>query len=105
MTRLIESVARSDKPRVRLVGEDGNAYSILGRIISAWKHTNHPLKHEIAAQYREEATSDTYKHLLNISREYIREDKSLYYLYEGEKEEQEESLAKELFANMLEFLD
>jgi len=97
--RIIEQVELRDKPRVRLVGEDGNAYSIMGRVISAWKKSNHPQKYEIVEQYILEAKSNDYHHLLNITREYIREDTSLYYLYEKENDE-EENLEK-AFVNRL----
>jgi hypothetical protein len=47
---------------VKLVGEDGNAYSILGRVTRAMRRANAP-KDEIDA-FTKEATSGNYDHLL-----------------------------------------
>ena len=47
---------------VRLVGEDGNAFAILGRVVQALKQGG--VSKEEIAQFREEATSGDYDHLL-----------------------------------------
>lgn len=59
------------KVRVKLVGEDGNAYSILGRVSKALKRSGQP---EAAAEYLKRATSGDYDHLLQITLEYVDED-------------------------------
>jgi len=48
--------------RVKLVGEDGNAFAILGRVTKALKRAEVPQK-EIDLFYRE-ATEGDYNHLL-----------------------------------------
>jgi hypothetical protein len=46
---------------VELVGSDGNALAVLGRVRRAILRSNHP---ELANQFIEEATSGDYDHLL-----------------------------------------
>ena len=46
---------------VKLTGEDGNAFAILGRMRRAIRSSNHP---ELAAVFLQEATSGDYNHLL-----------------------------------------
>lgn len=46
------------KPRVRLVGEDGNVFAILGRVIQALRQAGYST--EEIARYRAEATSRDY---------------------------------------------
>lgn len=53
---------------VKLVGEDGNAFSILGRVSSALKKAGY---YESAEEYMEEATSGDYHHLLAVSMDYV----------------------------------
>lgn len=59
-----------EKPTVRLVGKNGNAYHILGTVSDALKKTvgGSP---ELATQYTEEATSGSYDHLLRVTSEYV----------------------------------
>jgi hypothetical protein len=56
------------KPTVKLTGEDGNAFSILGRVKSALKKAG---MHEEAKQYMEEAMSGDYNHLLAVTMKYV----------------------------------
>ena len=50
------------RPQVRLVGEDGNAFAILGRVMGALRQAGYSPA-EIA-RYQKEATSGDYSHLL-----------------------------------------
>ncbi len=56
------------KPKVKLVGEDGNAFSILGRVRKALKRAG---LHEEAEQYMKEATSGDYDTLLQVTMKYV----------------------------------
>jgi hypothetical protein len=58
------------KVTVKLIGEDGNAYSILGRVSKALKCSGQP---EAAAEYLERATEGDYNHLLAVTLEYVDE--------------------------------
>ncbi|MCJ7811584.1 MAG: hypothetical protein MUP62_05290 [Dehalococcoidia bacterium] len=60
----------SKKVTVRLIGEDGNAYSILGRVSKALKRSGQP---EAAAEYLARATEGDYNHLLAVTLEYVDE--------------------------------
>lgn len=61
-----------NKPSVKLVGEDGNAFSILGRTMQAMRRHGWPK--ELIDQYTAEATSGDYNHLLATTLEYVDED-------------------------------
>ncbi len=54
--------------RVRLVGEDGNAFAILARVRRAMKDADVP--RETVDAFRREATSGDYSHLLATVMEY-----------------------------------
>jgi hypothetical protein len=58
------------KVTVKLIGEDGNAYSILGRVSKALKRSGQP---EAAAEYLARATEGDYNHLLAVTLEYVDE--------------------------------
>lgn len=47
---------------VPLVGEDGNAFAILGRVIKAMKR--HMISEEEIKEFKKEAMSSNYDHLL-----------------------------------------
>ncbi|MFB3880966.1 MAG: hypothetical protein ACE149_06865 [Armatimonadota bacterium] len=53
---------------VKLVGEDGNALSILGRVRQALRRAGMPQK---AEEYLARATSGDYHHLLAVTLEYV----------------------------------
>ncbi len=53
---------------VRLAGEEGNAFSILGRVSEALKRAGYK---ESAQKYIEDATSGDYNNLLRASMEYV----------------------------------
>ena len=48
--------------QVRLVGEDGNTFAILGRVMDALKR--HGVDDDEVTAFHEEATADDYNHLL-----------------------------------------
>lgn len=54
--------------QVRLVGEDGNAFSILGRCTRAMKRAGHT---DQVATFLDEAKSGDYYHLLNTCMEWF----------------------------------
>ena len=53
---------------VKLIGEDGNAFSIMGAVRGALERGGH---HDLASQYIEEATMGDYDHLLRVTMEYV----------------------------------
>lgn len=53
---------------VCLTGEDGNAFSILGRVRRAIRHSNHP---ELADAFLQEAMAGDYDHLLATCFRYV----------------------------------
>ncbi len=57
------------KPTVKLVGEDGNAFSIMGRVKKALIQAG--ADKEYIDKYLKEATSGDYDHLLVVSMEYV----------------------------------
>ncbi len=57
------------KPTVKLVGEDGNAFSIMGRVKKALMLAG--ADKEYIDKYLKEATSGDYDHLLVVSMEYV----------------------------------
>ena len=59
------------RPFVRLVGEDGNAFAIMGRVVLALKRAGASRAHRDA--YVREAQSGDYQHLLTTTLMYIRE--------------------------------
>ena len=56
------------KPKVKLVGEDGNAFAILARVKQALIEKG---LHEEAKRYMEEATSGDYDHLLQVTMKFV----------------------------------
>lgn len=56
------------KPTVKLVGEDGNAFYILGVTIDALKKAG---MEKEADEYQKEAISGDYDHLLRTTMEYV----------------------------------
>lgn len=67
------------KVTVKLVGEDGNAYSIMGRVSKALKRSGQP---EAAKEYLERATAGDYNHLLAVTMEYVDEPDDEEALFE-----------------------
>ena len=56
------------KPTVKLIGEDGNAFNILGRVKRALVKAG---MHEEAKAFMEEATAGDYNHLLATVQKYV----------------------------------
>ena len=54
---------------VQLIGEDGNALFIVGRVIRAMKHEGVPM--EVLNKFRAEALSGDYNHVLNTVQKYV----------------------------------
>ena len=57
------------KPTVKLVGEDGNAFSIMGRVKKALRRAG--ADQEYIDRYLSEATSGDYDHLLVVCMKYV----------------------------------
>lgn len=59
----------------RLVGMNGNAYAIMGRVRAALKKHG---RDNLLEEYTARATSDDYNHLLAVSLEYVYEEEENY---------------------------
>ncbi len=59
----------STKPKVKMIGQDGNAFSIMGNIQRALKRSG--ADKEYIDKYIREATSGDYNHLLTVSMKYV----------------------------------
>jgi hypothetical protein len=57
------------KVKVKLTGEDGNAFNILGRVQSAMRKAK--VDQSIIDEYIKEATSGDYNHLLATTLKYV----------------------------------
>lgn len=57
------------KPTVKLIGEDGNAFVILGKVKSAMRRAG--IDNNTINQYMEEAMSGDYNHLLQTTMKYV----------------------------------
>ena len=57
------------KPTVKLIGQDGNAFAIMGNIKRALKRAG--ADKEYIDEYIKEATSSDYNHLLAVSMKYV----------------------------------
>ena len=57
------------KPTVKLIGQDGNAFSIMGNIKQALKRAG--ADKEYIDKYLKEAISGNYNHLLTVSMKYV----------------------------------
>ncbi len=64
----VKIAKRKTDIQVELIGEDGNAYCILGRVSKALKRGGYP---ELAAEYLKKATESDYDNLLNVTMEYV----------------------------------
>ena len=53
---------------VKLVGEDGNAFAILGKVKQALKKGGH---HDLVQPYMDEAMSGDYNNLLAVTMDYV----------------------------------
>jgi len=57
------------KVKVKLVGEDGNAFAIIGRTVAAMKKAKIPK--ETIDEYQKKAISGDYNNLLRVTMEYV----------------------------------
>ncbi|EAL5442277.1 hypothetical protein CWD68_00980 [Campylobacter jejuni] len=57
---------------VKLAGEDGNAFSILAKVVTALKKAG--VSKEEINKFKEEATSSDYTHLLSVVMEWVNTD-------------------------------
>ena len=58
-----------NKPVVKLIGQDGNAFAIMGRIKQALRCSG--ADKEYIDKYLSEATSGDYNHLLAVNMKYV----------------------------------
>lgn len=59
-----------EKPELRLAGEDGNAYVILGRVVLALREVGCPK--EVIEEFRSKAMAGDYDNLLVVCMQYVR---------------------------------
>jgi len=62
-------IGPATKPVVKLTGNDGNAFAVMGRVKQALRHSG--ADKEYINKYLKEAMSGDYDHLLAISMEYV----------------------------------
>lgn len=55
--------------KVKLVGTDGNAFSILGKVSSALRKAGYA---DLAKEYMEKSMSGDYNNLLRVTKEYVK---------------------------------
>jgi hypothetical protein len=60
---------RVGKPKVKLVGQDGNAFSVMGLTVRAMRMAGE--SEERIREYQSEAMSGDYNHLLVTTMEYV----------------------------------
>jgi hypothetical protein len=58
----------TEKPVVQLVGTDGNAFAIMGKVARALRQAGRP---DLVKPYMDEATSGDYDHLLQVTMKYV----------------------------------
>lgn len=61
--------APEQRPKVRLIGENGNAFAVLGKVSKALKSAG--ADKEYIDQYLKKAMDGDYNHLLGVTMEYI----------------------------------
>jgi hypothetical protein len=61
-------MSNTTKPKIRLIGEDGNAFAILARAREALKKAG---REDEFDKFMAEATSKDYKHLLRVAMEWF----------------------------------
>ena len=61
--------APPSKPTVKLIGQDGNSFAIMGNVKQALKRAG--ADKEYIDEYLKEATSGDYNHLLTVSMKYV----------------------------------
>lgn len=58
-----------DKPKLKIIGEDGNAFNILGKATAAARRAK--WSKDKITEYQEQAMSGDYNHLLAVTSEYF----------------------------------
>ncbi len=58
-----------EKPTVKLIGEDGNALAIIGKVVKALRRAEFPAEH--IEKYKKEAMSRDYDNLLVVTMDYV----------------------------------
>ena len=58
-----------EKPTVKLVGEDGNAFAIIGRVSAALQEAGY--KKEYIEEYQKESVSGDYNNLIMTATKYV----------------------------------
>jgi len=58
-----------NKPTVQLIGEDANAFSVLGKVSKALRKNG--ADKEYIDKYKKEAMSGSYDNLLRVTMEYV----------------------------------
>jgi hypothetical protein len=66
---MTDSEPKYPRIRVRLVGEDGNAFGILAKVMKALKKEG--CSPEEIQKYKTEATSGDYDHLLSVTMRWV----------------------------------
>lgn len=69
MAKKTPAPSRFSHVRVKLVGKDGNAYAIIGEVVTMLRR-NGATKAEVDA-YQQEATSGDYDHLLQVTMRWV----------------------------------
>lgn len=64
------SAVKCPEVKVKLVGEDGNAFAILARVMKAMKSSGIPA--DLITEYHTEATSGDYDHLLRTTMKWVK---------------------------------
>ena len=57
------------KPVVKLIGEDGNAFAIMGKVVKAMKRTGY--SQDEIKDYQAKAMSGDYNHLLAVTMDFV----------------------------------
>jgi len=61
-------MGNTGKPKLKLIGKDGNAFAVLGRARKALEQVDRENEFE---EYRQQATSGDYDHLLRVTMEWF----------------------------------
>lgn len=62
-------MTEQNKPKVKLVGEDGNAFAIIGKVQEALRRAGYD--RDYIKEYVDKATSGDYNNLLVVTGEYV----------------------------------
>lgn len=65
---MTDELDEDQKPIVKLVGTDGNAFAIMGKVARALGQAGKP---ELVQPYMDEAMAGDYDHLLRVTMKYV----------------------------------